>query len=190
MQIGQPIPKNHCDSIFFGFVLLSHVSCLPFPVLISVNRLFSHLWQRSVLLWNSIGDFPHRLNQLVFAFPFHRCPVSEASVWPIYSWSGILLGSRQSPVVRADSTDNGRLIGQRISFIAHFTPLFKELFCHWWCFFFVCGTAKGENFPQTNLIPDGCIQTICSDDYFKWRASEFVGRQDLDRGMTWFHVIQ
>ena len=60
---------------------------------------------------------------------------SDGSVGLICSWSGILLGSRQSHMVRADSTDNDRFTGQRIPFITHFAPLFEKLFCHSWCFF-------------------------------------------------------
>ena len=117
---------------------------------------------------------------------------SDASVGLICSWSGILLGSRQSHMVRSDSTDKDRFTGQRIPFITHFAPLFEKLVCHSWCFFLLSLWCCKRRRFSTDTFDSSWMY---SGDLFRWlflseELLEFVRRQDLDRKMRWFHVIQ
>ena len=169
--MGRPIPAN--SKAFFIYI---HFHTRPtwitfgricstflmFHVYYFLSWFLSLYWSDCCLIRRQELRCCDRLFETFLADLIRLCVsfvFTDVSVRLICSWSGILLGSRQSHMVRADSIDNGRFIGQRIPFIAHFAPRFEELFCHSWCFFFsfFCGIAKGEDSPQTYLIPHGCI---------------------------------
>ena len=68
---------RHVSIFWEDLFHFSHVSCLPFPLLISIpllKQVLSDLPRRTALLWQSIGNFPRRPYLSVCEFCFHRCP--------------------------------------------------------------------------------------------------------------------
>ena len=179
-----------------GLFYFSIVSCLLFPLLISVpllKRLLSHLPLGTVLLWQTIWNFPRWPYQSVCEFCFHRCPSHQMHQ---SGSSAVEVGFCSGPgshiwfvlIVQITAASLGREFLSSLtlrrclknSFVIHGVFFLLSLWC-----------CKRRRF-STDTFDSSWMY---SGDLFRWlflseELLEFVRRQDLDRKMRWFHVIQ